>query len=120
MKGNSGTKARIAFHVPFADYTADELCQIARLIGKDKGVALDDEALSKLKVIFDSASKQSDFGNGRYVRNILEQAKMNQASRLLEMDFDEITLDEISMIKAVDIMAPELQAPQKRKIGFAC
>ena len=49
-----------------------------------------------------------------------EQAKMNQASRLLEMDFNEITLDEISMIKAVDIMAPELQAPQKRKIGFAC
>ena len=120
LQKNPGLRPRITFHVPFADYTADELCQIARLIGKDKGVALDDEALSKLKVIFDSASKQSDFGNGRYVRNILEQAKMNQASRLLEMDFDEITLDEISMIKAVDIMAPELQAPQKRKIGFAC
>lgn len=120
MQKNPGLRSRIAFHVPFADYNATELCQIAKLIGKGKGVCLDDEAMVKLESVFDIASKQSDFGNGRYVRNILEQAKMNQASRLLNADFDDITADEISTIKAVDIMVPELHTPPKRKIGFAC
>ena len=120
MQRNPGLRSRIAFHVPFADYNVSELCQIANLIGKGKGVSLDADAMEKLKSVFEVACKQGDFGNGRYVRNILEQAKMNQASRLLESDFDEITTDEISTIKAVDIVVPELRTTQKRKIGFAC
>ena len=72
----------------------------------------------KLEKAFESARKQSDFGNGRYVRNMLEQAKMNQASRLLEKDFDSITADEITTITADDIVIPEPKKCEKRRIGF--
>ena len=71
-----------------------------------------------LEKAFESARKQSDFGNGRYVRNMLEQAKMNQASRLLAYDFDDITVKEITTIKADDIVIPEATKPQKKCIGF--
>ena len=120
LQKNPGLRSRIAFHVPFADYNADELCRIAELMGKSKGVCFDADAKEKLHSVFEQARKNNDFGNGRFVRNILEQAKMNQASRLLEYDFDAITTEEIKTIKAVDIATPpEAKKEVKRTIGFA-
>ena len=82
------------------------------------GVGAFGDAMEKLRGVFEEARKQNDFGNGRFVRNILEQAKMNQASRLLEKDFDSITADEITTITAEDIVIPETTKPKKRQIGF--
>ena len=45
---------------------------------------------------------------------------MNQASRLLEYDFEDITTEEITTIKATDIVIPEVKIEEKRRIGFAC
>jgi len=119
LQRNPGLRSRIAFHVPFADYNAEELCKIAELMGKRKGVHFDADAQEKLHTVFEDARKRSDFGNGRFVRNILEKAKMNQASRLLEYDFDAITTEDIKTIKAEDITPPpEVKKEVKRTIGF--
>ena len=115
---NPGLRSRIAFHVPFADYDSGELCQIADLISRKNGMKIDKDARHKLEKAFDVAKANEDFGNGRYVRNIFEQAKMNQASRLLEKDFESITADEITTITADDIVIPEEPKSQKRRIGF--
>ncbi len=115
---NPGLRSRIAFHVPFADYDSGELCQIADMISRKNGMKIDKDALGKLEKAFDVAKESDDFGNGRYVRNLFEQAKMNQASRLLEKDFESITADEITTITAEDIVIPETTKPKKRQIGF--
>ena len=78
MQKNPGLRFQIAFHVPFADYSTEELCEIARHIGHTKGMSIDDGAIDKWKILFEAARLQGDFGNGRYVRNVFEQAKMNQ------------------------------------------
>lgn len=115
---NPGLRSRIAFHVPFADYNCEELCQIADMISRKNGMKIDKDAYHKLSKAFDIAKANEDFGNGRYVRNVFEQAKMNQASRLLEKDFDSITADEITTITADDIIIPEPKRCEKRRIGF--
>lgn len=118
LNKNPGLRSRIAFHVPFADYDSKELCSIANLMTKKNGMRIEDSAFEKLERAFDVAKAEPDFGNGRYVRNILEQAKMNQASRLLEKDFDDITRDEIATITAEDIVIPASKKQTKPRIGF--
>ena len=117
---NPGLRSRIAFHVPFANYNTAELCDIARLIGKSKGVTLTEGAVEKLSSVFDEARKQSDFGNGRYVRNVLELSKMNQAARILDMDPEKVSESILTSISEQDIEIPQAkQTAQVRKIGFS-
>lgn len=118
LQRNPGLRSRIAFHVPFADYDSTELCRIADLMSRKNGMHIEKDALDKLVRAFDVAKSEKDFGNGRYVRNLFEQAKMNQASRLLEKNFDAISADEITTITADDIIIPEPKVCEKRRIGF--
>jgi hypothetical protein len=88
------------------------------MISRKNGMKIEKDAYDKLTKAFDIARANEDFGNGRYVRNVFEQAKMNQASRLLEKDFETITTDEITTITADDIVIPEVKKTEKRRIGF--
>lgn len=118
LQKNPGLRSRIAFHVPFADYSSDELCRIAGLIASKKGLKLMEEAERKLLGIFNTAKSTDDFGNGRYVRNVIEKAKMRQATRLLEKGIDRITKDDITTLCAEDIEIPAASKTSKRQIGF--
>lgn len=119
LQKNPGLRSRIAYHVPFADYDTQSLCVIAKLIAGQKGLTLTDEACDKLTKLFDTARTESDFGNGRYVRNVIEKARMAQATRLLSMEYDQIKSRDIATITAEDIEIPE-RTPKtgKKRIGF--
>lgn len=117
---NPGLRSRIAFHVPFEDYTVDDLCAITRLMAGRKQLELTADAQEKLAGIYDSVREQKDFGNGRFVRNLLEKAQMAQARRLLDMDPAAVTEREVRTIEAADVEEPPMnrQRDEKRKIGF--
>lgn len=100
---NPGMASRIAFQVEFEDYSVDELCEIATLMLKRKDLHITDDAMKKLRDICEQASKENDYGNGRYVRKLLEEAEMNLAQRLSVIPESELALSTMTTIEACDI-----------------
>lgn len=117
---NPGLRSRIAHYVHFEDYDVDELCQIAKHIAEKSGMIIDNGAMEKLRDVMEEAKNQDDFGNGRYVRNVIEKARMAQNSRLVRMDYDSVTSDDVKRICAEDIVAPETSSGKTAyHIGFS-
>ena len=84
LERNPGMRSRIAFRVGFDDYSTDELCEITKLMAKKKGLTVTDAALKKLRESYVIAKEQEGYGNGRFVRKMLEEAEMNMAERLFQ------------------------------------
>lgn len=118
LQKNPGLRSRIAYHVPFADYDTEELCEIANYIASKKGLTLTDEAQQKLSSVFDAARTEPDFGNGRYVRNVIEQARMAQADRLVGMEYESVSKSDIMTLCAEDIELPAVKTQSRKRIGF--
>lgn len=116
---NPGLLSRIAFQVEFEDYSVDELCDITELLLKNKGMKASNLAMRKLRSIYEKAKKNSDFGNGRFVRKTIEEAEMNLAERLLELDEADITEDLLTTLEEEDIPSFEERSEvETKRIGF--
>jgi len=87
-------------------------------LAKNKGFILSDGAILKIRTVMERAVQQSDFGNGRYVRNVIEKAINTQSSRLLRLDYDCVTAEDVRTITEEDIEIPEDNTEIVRKIGF--
>ena len=122
LERNEGLKSRIAFHVDFPDYTAEELTDILSLMAKRQGYTLSSVITNSCREQFAEVRKQKDFGNGRYVRNLLEKALTEQAHRLWTARKDhDISPDELRSLLPVDFDAAIAQSAIKEKstIGFS-
>ena len=124
LDANEGLRSRIGFQLEFPDYNAQELLAILELMLKERAYSLSDGAKAKAIDIFEQAAKQSDFGNGRFVRNLLEQMIMQQSLRIYDEDSDiSWDKDSISMLTAADIpsdILPNSQNKETKSIGFHC
>lgn len=118
LERNPGMASRVAFQVEFDDYSTEELCDIANLMLKKKGLRITEEAMDKLKASCEIAKKQVDYGNGRYVRKLLEEAEMNLAERLSEEEQSKLDVDTITLIEACDIEEPGEKTDTTGQVGF--
>lgn len=116
---NPGMASRIAFHVEFEDYSTKELCDMTRLMLSRRQMTITDGAMEKLKKIYEGARKDSNFGNGRFVRKMLEETEMNLAERVAQLDESKITAKLLTTIEEEDI--PEAEGKKekgKKQMGF--
>lgn len=101
---NIGLRSRFPLWTKFEDYNPNELLEMAIKLIEAKGFKLSKNAYVELKKsfveIYESADSQS--GNGRMVRNYVEQLIRNQSIRIAEND---ISVYEMNLINTKDIKA---------------
>lgn len=86
IKLNPGLTDRINFKLDFEDYSIDELLEILTLMCDAENYELEDGASiyfqERMEEYVNKKSRNKNFSNGRYVRNIFEKAKIKQAIRI--------------------------------------
>jgi probable Rubsico expression protein CbbX len=82
FRSNPGMSSRIAHHVDFPDYTAQELLAIADLMLAGMQYTLSPAARDALSEYIALRRQQPHFANARSVRNALDRARLRQANRL--------------------------------------
>ena len=106
INSNPGLKSRFNKYIYFQDYNPKELLDIFKLQCKNAGLILEDAAS---EIAFDYLQKtyehrDSNFANGRSVRNYFERVLSNQANRLAMQvavsETDLVTLSKDDVINA--------------------
>jgi len=105
-QSNPGLSSRVANHIDFPDYSAQELLAIARLILAEENYRFSDEALAAFADYIQRRMQLPFFANARSIRNAIDRARMRQANRLFNRMADGgITKLDLITIEADDITA---------------
>ena len=104
-QSNPGLSSRVANHIDFPDYSADELLAIARLILADEHYRFSDEATAAFGEYIRRRMQLPFFANARSIRNAIDRARMRQAGRLFRHMGQSLTKLDLMTIEADDITA---------------
>ncbi|WP_438983128.1 CbbX protein [Vulcanococcus sp.] len=105
-QSNPGLSSRVANHIDFPDYSAEELLAIARLILAEENYRFSDEALAAFADYIQRRMQLAFFANARSIRNAIDRARMRQANRLFNrMTSGSLTKLDLMTIEADDITA---------------
>ena len=116
---NPGLRSRVPFSVNFSDYPVETLVRIAESEASKRGFKITADALGKVSTLCTEASSQTEFGNGRFCRNLVENAILNFASRNFGSD------SKTAVPEAMDLIAEDFSMPTitkktkpEKKFGF--
>ena len=103
FRSNPGMSSRIAHHLDFPDYSADELYQISELMLAQSNYRLDGDGKTAMRDYLARRMSQPRFANARSVRNALDRARLRQANRLFNEKSASLTRVDLQTIAEADI-----------------
>ncbi|MEN8129724.1 MAG: CbbX protein [Pseudomonadota bacterium] len=102
---NPGMRSRIAHHIDFPDYSAEELLAIAKLMLAEQNYRLSEDATKALLEYIQRRKTMEHFANARSIRNALDRARLRQANRLFADTKRSLKKIDLMTIEAEDILA---------------
>jgi probable Rubsico expression protein CbbX len=104
FQSNPGMSSRVAHHIDFPDYGADELAMIGGRMLESMQYRFDNEAEMVFKDYLRRRMAMPHFANARSVRNALDRCRLRHASRLLA-SAGAVGDDALVTITAADLLA---------------
>ncbi|WP_328322891.1 AAA family ATPase [Kribbella sp. NBC_00382] len=105
LDSNPGLASRFPKLLSFSEYDTDQLVAIFELQAKQKGMIHSQEVLTVVRKFIPAAPRGHNFGNGRFIRNMLEEAISNQATRLALRDPETLTEQDLRTLLPEDVHA---------------
>jgi probable Rubsico expression protein CbbX len=107
-ESNPGLSSRVANHIEFPDYTAEELIKIGRIFLQEQQYRITEEAENALLDYINQRSKLPLFANARTISNAIDAARMRHASRMFSSNDSVLTKTDLVTIDLDDIMGSVL------------
>lgn len=106
IDSNEGLQSRFTKFIDFEDYSVEEMMEILAGMCKKEQYILTDAAAAQARAVMRKGKDLGgrNFGNGRYVRNVYENAVGRSAVRLADMDA--ITAQDASTFAPEDFVLP--------------
>lgn len=115
---NPGLRSRVPFRIEFRDYSPEEMVSICELEAAKRGFTMDDPSKDKIISLCEQASNDPGMKNGRFCRNLVENAVLEYASRVYGRGAESpvndfvLTADDFIPVRAAKAPAPAA------RIGF--
>jgi probable Rubsico expression protein CbbX len=106
FESNPGMRSRIAHHLDFASYDAEELTAIGSLMLERSAYYLSPRADPVFRDEVTRMMTEPHFANARTVRNELELARLRHAHRIASAPHRAWTRDELMRLEPEDVLAP--------------
>ncbi|MCR5324971.1 MAG: AAA family ATPase [Lachnospiraceae bacterium] len=119
LNANPGIKSRITSTFIFDSYSAKEVTGIFFNLAKTANYTVDKRTWPIVEEYFEGRIKDSEFGNGREARNLLETAVMFTANRVMSKKKAAYTADEMRRITTEDVVAAVKRLTNSRNDGKA-
>ncbi len=82
FRSNPGMASRIAHHIDFPDYSADELFRISEMMASTMHYRFEEAGRAAMQEYITLRMQQPRFSNARSIRNGIDRARLRQANRL--------------------------------------
>jgi probable Rubsico expression protein CbbX len=109
-QSNPGLSSRVANHIDFPDYNAEELLAIAQLVLAAENYRFSEEATAAFADYIHRRMQLPFFANARSIRNAIDRSRMRQANRLFSRPGSPLTKLDLMTIEADDITASRVFA----------
>ena len=112
IKTNPGLSSRFPLNIEFPDYTAEQLTKITEMQANAKGFVIESDVLTSLTDYYEvkQIPGKNDSGNGRLVRNTVEEAIRNQSVRIVEQT--DLPVEALTVLTLEDFQLKSVQTQE--------